>query len=140
VNNALKLTVKNGSTFNLYDFNVGAGSTWKAWSNWRDAGDALRKKFIQWIGFAFQHDNLTYPTITLNIYGTNSAGSMDNTTPVKTVTHTIGSLSNVGFTQRPKRRWARVRQAYAVMMTGQSAGGDSRPIKVSLEGEINETV
>ena len=140
VNNGLKLTVKNGTTFNLYDFNLGGGSTWKAWSNWRDAGDALRKKFIQWIGFAFQHDNLTYPIITLNIYGTTASGSMDSTTAVKTVAQTITALSNVGFTQRPKRRWARVRQAYAVMITGHGTGGDSRPIKVSLEGEINETV
>lgn len=140
VNNGLKLTVRDSTTFNLYDFNVGSGSTWTAWSAWRDAGDALRRKTIYICGSAFQHDNLTYPTITTKIYGTNSAGSFDNATAVRTITHTIAALSNVAHTPRPARRAARVRNAFSVSMSGRSTGGDSRPIKITLEGEMGETV
>ncbi len=140
VSNRLKLTVKNGTTFSLYDFNVGGGTTWEAWTNWTDAGDSLRRKTIQKIGYAFQHDNLTYPDVTVKVFGTTSVGSMDNATPVKTITHTIAGLSNVAYAPRARRRIARVRQAFCAMMTAHSTGGDSRPIKLTLEGELAEPV
>jgi hypothetical protein len=140
VNNRLKITVKNGSAFNLYDFHVGAGSTWEAWTNWTDAGEPLRRKTIYTIGYAFQHDNLTHPDVTIKIFGTTIAGSLDNATAVKTITHTIASLSPVAYMPRPKRRGTRVRNAFCAMMTAQSTGGDSRPIKITLDGETSETV
>jgi hypothetical protein len=140
VDNRLKVTVNNAGTFTLYDFHVGTGTAWKAWSMWRDAGEPLLKKFCKFIGSAFQHDNLTFPDITTTLYGTNAAGSMDSTTPVKTVVDTLTVLSTVAYVPRPKRRWAKLGRAFAVMMQGRSAGGESRPIKVTVELETSETV
>ena len=140
VDNRLKLTVNNAGTFSLYDFHLGPGSTWKAWTMWRGGGEPLRSKFIQFIGSVFQHDSLVTPNVVTNLYGSDAAGSMDSVTPLRVITNTVAALSTVAFAPRPKRRWARVRRAFALMMTAQSSGGDSRPIKITVEGETAETV
>lgn len=140
VDNHLKLSLNNAGVFSLYDFHVGGGTRWTAWSMWRDGGEPLRKKFCQYIGRVFQHDNLVNPDITTSIYGTNSAGSMDNTVAVKTVVDTLTVLSPVAYIPRPARRWGKLGRAFAVSMSGRSNGGESRPIKVIVDGEISETV
>jgi hypothetical protein len=140
VNNRLLMTVKNGTTFNLYQFHVGAGSTWKAFSNWTDAGEPIFRKTIQTIASVFQHDNLTHPDVTTKVFGTAQAGSFDNATVLKTITHTIASVAPVAYSPRPARRLIRTRRAFAVQMSAQSTGGDSRPIRVVVEGEVNALV
>lgn len=140
VNNRLKITLHFFSgDFFLYDFHVGPGSTWEAWANWTDSGEPLRRKTVYTVGYAFQHDNLTHPDVTIRIFGTTITGALDNATPVKTITHTIAAVGPVAHAPRAKRRAARVRNAFCAMMTAQSTGGDSRPIKIVLDGEISET-
>lgn len=139
VDNGLKLTIKNGTTFNLYDFHVGGGSVWEAWSNWHDAGEPMRRKTLNPIGVAFQHDNLTFPDVVTKVFGTSISGSFDNASPLKTITHTIAAVAPIAYAPRPFRRQIRVRRAFAVMMTARGTGGDSRPIKITVEGELGES-
>jgi hypothetical protein len=141
VNNRLLITVNNAGTFNLYQFHVGSGSTWQAYSNWSDGGDSLRKKTIYTVGYSFQHDDATtHPDVTVKIFKNTSTGSLDNTSAAKTITHTIPSLSPAAYAPRAKRINVRSARQFQVMMSAQSAGADSRPIKISVEGEISESV
>jgi hypothetical protein len=144
VNNRLKLTINNAGTFSLYDFHsaTGTGSAWLAYSNWTDGGDALRKKTIYVCGYAFQHDNTaSLPNVTIKIFRSTPTGLMDNSAGAalqKTITHV--ALSTSVYSPRPQRTNVRQARHFQVSMGATSAGGDSRPIKITLEGEIAETV
>lgn len=143
VSRRMKLTAKNGpglAFFDLFDFHVGVGTTWKAWSNWLDAGEPMRRKIIYRIASVFQHDTLTYPVVSTKIYGTTQEGQFDSSTPLKTITKTHTSLPAVAISPRPTRTMVRVRQAFAAMMTARAESGGSRPIRIVIEGEIGEQV
>lgn len=134
VNNGLKLTVKNGSVFSLYDFHVGAGVNWKARSNWADRGDSARKKTIFSVTTVARFDNTT-SALTVNLYRNAASGKLDTTTPAKSWTR--NAVASTGtYSHRAKRINVRNARQFCLELIG----GLGAPVSAAVEGETHELI
>lgn len=137
VNNSLKISVLNGSTFSLYTFDIGTGSAWKIYSSWADA-DTPDFKTVMYLQGAFQQDAAT-TNVDMKIFAVNRKLQFDLTTPIRSWSQYVVA-ANRGIVIQPRKLNVKNAYAFACYIGATSAGQlnpASGPIECAISGTIS---
>lgn len=129
-----KISYLNSTTFTIYTWDSGSGSTWKIFTSWGDGGSPDYKTPMTLRG-EFSHDNAG-SNISFALYSTDRLGQFNLTTARRSWVQYVPNAGTVMI--KPAKKNITGARAFVVYESGTSAGGDSGPVTLEIAGTVSQ--